>query len=68
MQAPVTLPSSVRDVVSEEEIAAILLGGRRRPARPSSFTYVAVRHGVASLLVDAGVTELLPAAVAAGLF
>jgi hypothetical protein len=55
-----TRPSGVRDSTSEEEIASILRGEPVRPTNPSSFAYMAVRHGVAPLLVKAGVAALLP--------
>ncbi|MDQ3348989.1 MAG: nucleotidyltransferase family protein [Acidobacteriota bacterium] len=60
MRAAVTRPSEVRDLASEREIGAILLGERSPPRDPSSFTCMAMRHAMAPLLVRARVSELLP--------
>lgn len=59
-----TALAAVRDCESEAEIAAILLGGACTPADPASFTRIAIRHGMAPLLIRAGVTARLPQAEA----
>jgi hypothetical protein len=53
--------ASVRDRDSEADVIAFLRGTPRVPADPSSFAYVAARHGVAPLLVKTGVSAWIPA-------
>lgn len=67
MPAALTPSDSVRNWVSEREIAAVLRGERVVPSDPAAFAYSAVRHTVAALLVRHGVTDLLPPGEAARL-
>ena len=60
MRPPVTPQDSVRNWISEREIAAILRGERVTPSDPAAFAYSAVRHAVAALLVKCGITDRLP--------
>ena len=67
MHAALTPSDSVRNWVSEREIAAVLRGERVVPSDPAAFAYSAVRHAVAALLVKRGVADLLPSRDAARL-
>lgn len=67
MQPAVTRDDSVRDWVSEREIAAMLSGERVEPSNPAAFAYCAVRHAVAPLVVRCGVASRLPPKEAARL-
>jgi hypothetical protein len=67
MHTPVTRDGSVRNWVSEREIAAVLRGERVTPSDPPAFAYSAVRHAVAALLVKRRIAERLPQKEAARL-
>jgi hypothetical protein len=49
-----------RDWNAEREVEAALRGERFRPAVARNFAYMALQHGVAGLLVEAGATDWLP--------